>query len=61
MRKMLTLLAFLIIGFLAGYSIINYLVIQISYTQYLIIEIVITVSHLLYNLGKQEILKSTKK
>jgi len=58
MRKFITLCIFLIIGFFAGYYIINNFIVSINYTQYLFIELVITAFHLLYNISKKELYKT---
>lgn len=58
MRNKLTLLAFLIIGLIAGYNIINYFIVPINYIQYVIIEIVVSVFHVLFNYSKKELSKT---
>jgi|APGre2960657373_1045057.scaffolds.fasta_scaffold371176_1 uncharacterized membrane protein len=48
------LLSIAVIGTIIGYTVINLVIVPLSIWQYLGIELVITVLHLLYNYAKRE-------
>ena len=48
------LLSIAVIGTIIGYTVINLVIVSLSIWQYLGIELVITVLHLLYNYAKRE-------
>ena len=53
-RLLLGLMA--LVGSLAGWSLINLAVVKITLFEYIIIELVITILHLMYNKAKKDFL-----
>ena len=51
----LLLITYAFIGSAAGYYLINYLLFEINIKQYIIIEIIISLFHYLFNRAKKEI------
>jgi hypothetical protein len=53
----LVLIIFAIIGSLAAWAVINIFLIKMNILEYFIIELIITLLHLLYNKAKKDLLK----
>lgn len=53
-KPKLILLAFAIVGSLSAWALINLALVKINLFEYFVIEIIITVLHLLYNKAKKD-------
>ncbi len=55
-KSKLMLLAFAIVGSISAWALINLVIVKMNILEYFIIEIIITLLHLLYNKAKKDFL-----